>query len=71
MLSIAFRLHPYSQGQGIARTDVVIRHALRGGGCFQVVSFLGPALAFLLTGTVVVERIFALMGLGNYLNQDR
>ena len=50
---------------------MVIRHALRGGGCFQVVSFLGPALAFLLTGTVVVERIFALMGLGNYLNQDR
>ena len=38
-------------------------------------SFSGPALAFLLTGTVVVERIFALPGLGNYfinanLNRD-
>ena len=31
-----------------------------------VVSYTGPALAFLLTGTVVVERIFALPGLGNY-----
>ena len=40
-----------------------------------VVSFTGPALAVLLTGTVVVERIFALPGLGNYfinanLNRD-
>jgi oligopeptide transport system permease protein len=40
-----------------------------------VVSFTGPALAVLVTGTVVVERIFALPGLGNYfinanLNRD-
>jgi oligopeptide transport system permease protein len=53
---------------------VVIRHALRGG-LLPVVSFTGPALAFLVTGTVVVERIFAMPGLGNYfinanLNRD-
>ena len=45
------------------------------GGLLPVVSFSGPALAYLLTGTVVVERIFALPGLGNYfinanLNRD-
>ena len=45
------------------------------GGLLPVVSFSGPALALLLTGTVVVERIFALPGLGNYfinanLNRD-
>ena len=45
------------------------------GGLLPVVSFTGPALAFLITGTVVVERIFALPGLGNYfinanLNRD-
>lgn len=34
-----------------------------------VISYTGPALAFLLTGTVVVERIFALPGLGNYFIQ--
>ena len=34
-----------------------------------VVFIHGPVLAFLLTGTVVVERIFALPGLGNYLIQ--
>ncbi|MEJ7710387.1 MAG: ABC transporter permease subunit [Pyrinomonadaceae bacterium] len=36
------------------------------GGLMPVVSFTGPALAFLITGVVVVERIFALPGLGNY-----
>ena len=45
------------------------------GGLLPVVSFSGPALAYLLTGTVVVERIFAMPGLGNYfinanLNRD-
>jgi oligopeptide transport system permease protein len=34
-----------------------------------VVSYTGPALAFLLTGTVVVERLFVLPGLGNYFIQ--
>jgi oligopeptide transport system permease protein len=47
---------------------VVIKHALRGG-LMPVISYTGPALAFLLTGTVVVERIFALPGLGNYFIQ--
>jgi oligopeptide transport system permease protein len=47
---------------------VLIKHALRGG-LMPVVSYTGPALAFLLTGTVVVEQIFALPGLGNYFIQ--
>jgi oligopeptide transport system permease protein len=47
---------------------VIFRHALRGG-LLPVVSYTGPALAFLLTGTVVVERIFILPGLGNYFLQ--
>jgi oligopeptide transport system permease protein len=57
-----------ARAKGLRERDVVIRHALRGG-LMPVVSFTGPALAFLLTGTVVVERIFALPGLGNYLIQ--
>ena len=40
-------------------------HALRGA-ILPVVSFSGPALAFLITGTVVVERMFAIPGLGAY-----
>ncbi len=57
-----------ARSKGLRERDVVIRHALRAG-LMPVVSFTGPALAFLLTGTVVVERIFALPGLGNYFIQ--
>ena len=57
-----------ARSKGLSERQVVIRHALRGG-LMPVVSFTGPALAFLLTGTVVVERIFALPGLGNYFIQ--
>lgn len=63
-----------ARSKGLSERSVVVRHALRGG-LLPVVSFTGPALAFLITGTVVVERIFALPGLGNYfinanLNRD-
>ncbi|PYS91851.1 MAG: ABC transporter [Acidobacteria bacterium] len=63
-----------ARAKGLKELDVILRHALRGG-LLPVVSFTGPALALLVTGTVVVERIFALPGLGNYfinanLNRD-
>ena len=63
-----------ARAKGLSDRVVVLRHALRGG-LMPVVSFSGPALAFLITGTVVVEKIFALPGLGNYfinanLNRD-
>jgi len=63
-----------ARAKGLSERAVLLRHALRGG-LLPVVSFSGPALAFLITGTVVVERIFALPGLGNYfinanLNRD-
>jgi oligopeptide transport system permease protein len=63
-----------ARAKGLSERQVLIRHALRGG-LLPVVSFSGPALAYLITGTVVVERIFALPGLGNYfinanLNRD-
>jgi oligopeptide transport system permease protein len=53
---------------------VIVRHALRGAA-LPVVSYLGPAAAALLTGSVVVETIFALPGVGRYfveaaLNRD-
>jgi oligopeptide transport system permease protein len=63
-----------ARAKGLPERQVLWRHAMRGG-LLPVVSFTGPALALLLTGTVVVERIFALPGLGNYfinanLNRD-
>ncbi|MBF9233517.1 ABC transporter permease subunit [Microvirga alba] len=52
----------------------IIKHALRGAA-LPVVSYLGPAAAALLTGSVVVETIFGLPGVGRYfvegaLNRD-
>ena len=63
-----------ARAKGLNEKDIVLKHALRGG-LLPVVSFTGPALAILITGTVVVERIFALPGLGQYfinanLNRD-
>ena len=57
-----------ARAKGLSERDVLIRHALRGF-LMPVISYSGPALAFLLTGTVVVERIFSLPGLGNYFIQ--
>jgi oligopeptide transport system permease protein len=54
-----------ARAKGLSEGKIVTRHALRGG-LLPVISFSGPALAFLITGTVVVERVFALPGLGNY-----
>jgi len=54
-----------ARAKGLSEIQVVLRHVLRGG-IMPVVSFSGPALAFLIAGTVVVERVFALPGLGNY-----
>ena len=55
-------------------TAVIVSHALRGAA-LPVVSYLGPAAAALLTGSVVVETIFGLPGIGRYfvegaLNRD-
>jgi oligopeptide transport system permease protein len=63
-----------ARSKGLDERAVVVRHGLRAG-LLPVVSFSGPALALLITGTVVVERIFALPGLGQYfinanLNRD-
>ena len=53
---------------------VLLLHALRGAAA-PVVSWLGPAAASLLTGSIVVEQVFGLPGVGRYfvegaLNRD-
>jgi oligopeptide transport system permease protein len=42
---------------------VVLKHALRGG-LNPVVSFLGPAIAGIVTGSFVIETIFQIPGIG-------
>lgn len=63
-----------ARAKGLTETTVVLRHALKGG-ILPVVSFLGPAVTGILVGSLVVERIFAIPGLGrefveSALNRD-
>ncbi len=57
-----------ARAKGLDEKTVLIKHGLRGG-IIPVVSFTGPALASLLAGTVVVEKVFAIPGLGNMFIQ--
>jgi len=51
--------------KGLAPRTVVVKHALRGG-ILPVVSYLGPATAGILTGSLVLERIFNIPGMGSH-----
>jgi oligopeptide transport system permease protein len=52
-----------ARAKGASETRVVLRHALRGG-LAPVVSFLGPAIAGILTGSFVIETLFQIPGIG-------
>ncbi len=52
-----------ARAKGASEVRVIFRHALRGG-LLPVVSFLGPAIAGILTGSFVIETIFQIPGLG-------
>ena len=54
-----------ARAKGVSRTAVILKHGLRNS-LLPVVSFLGPAVAGILTGSLVVETIFAIPGLGVY-----
>lgn len=58
-----------ARAKGLDEKTVLLKHAFRGG-IIPVVSFTGPALAALLAGTVVVERVFSIPGLGNIFIQS-
>lgn len=57
-----------ARANGLPGRVVVVVHALRGA-ILPVVSYLGPAAAALLTGSVVVETIFGIPGVGRYFVQ--
>jgi oligopeptide transport system permease protein len=55
-----------ARAKGLPEHQVVVRHAMRLG-ILPVVSYLGPAAARILMGSVVVESVFQIPGLGRYL----
>lgn len=63
-----------ARAMGLSDFSIIFRHALRGA-MLPVVSFAGPAAAGLVTGSIIVETIFQLPGIGRYfidaaLNRD-
>jgi len=63
-----------ARAKGLSGITVMFKHVLKGS-LLPVVSYLGPALAGIVTGSIVVEVIFRVPGLGRYfvnsaLNRD-
>ena len=63
-----------ARAKGLPERQILWRHAMRGG-LLPVVSFIGPAISGLITGSLVVETIFQIPGLGRFfvlagLNRD-
>ena len=54
-----------ARAKGLSETRVVLVHALRNA-LIPVITVLGPTIANLLTGSFVIEKIFAISGMGSY-----
>jgi len=57
-----------AKAKGLSASAVVLRHALRAA-LLPLVSYLGPAVAGILTGSLIVEEIFGVPGIGRYFIQ--
>ena len=63
-----------ARSKGLSERQVIMRHALPAA-MLPLISYAGPAMARVMTGSVVIEKIFGLPGLGSYfvngaLNRD-
>ncbi len=52
-----------AKAKGVSSKNVIFKHALKNS-LIPVVTYLGPMLAYIVTGSLVVERIFAVSGIG-------
>jgi ABC-type dipeptide/oligopeptide/nickel transport system permease component len=54
-----------ARAKGLAERVVLVRHILRNA-IIPVVTYIGPLAAFVLTGTLIVEQVFAIPGMGRF-----
>ncbi|UZH08022.1 ABC transporter permease [Heyndrickxia coagulans] len=54
-----------ADAKGLSTATIVLKHGIRNA-ILPVISFIGPLFAALITGTFVIEKIFAIPGLGKY-----
>ncbi|MGL5414210.1 MAG: ABC transporter permease [Clostridium sp.] len=55
-----------AKAKGLSFKDISLKHILRNS-ILPIITILGPQIATIITGTVVIERIFAIPGIGNAL----
>jgi oligopeptide transport system permease protein len=58
-----------ARAKGLKSSTIIFKHVLKGA-LLPVVSYLGPAFAGIVTGSVVVEQIFRVPGLGKFFVQS-
>ncbi len=58
-----------ARAKGLSESKVIIKHGLRNA-LIPIVTMLGPVVAGMLTGSFVIEKIFALPGIGKYFVQS-
>ena len=58
-----------ARAKGVREFWVVVKHALKNA-IMPVVTYLGPLVAGLLTGSFIVERMFSISGIGRYFVQS-
>lgn len=57
-----------AQSKGLSNREVILRHTIRNA-ILPIVTILGPLVVNIITGTLVVERIFGIPGLGKHYVQ--
>ena len=58
-----------AKAKGLKTSTILVKHVLKGG-LLPVVSYLGPAFSAILTGSIVVETVFRVPGLGKFFVQS-
>jgi oligopeptide transport system permease protein len=58
-----------ARAKGLSESVIIVKHVLKGA-LLPVVSYLGPAFAHIVTGSIVVETIFRVPGLGRHFVQS-
>lgn len=54
-----------AKAKGLSKTSVVIKHVIRNA-ILPIITLLGPLIAAIVTGSFVIERIFAIPGMGKF-----
>lgn len=54
-----------AKAKGVSERNIIIKHALKNS-LIPVITYFGPELAYIVTGSLVVEQIFAVPGIGRY-----